>query len=116
MRPITLLLAAWALSSATAAPAAAQEEKPQEIPSFNTSGQCRTEANRVGFYRLGDHDRCLTGEAQGLRGLRSSWDQIPPGIRKDCSEIASYHGQGSYETLARCVDDKMAEVRKYMAR
>lgn len=113
---IILSLTVIGLSFGEMPVAAAQEEKPPEIPSFNTSGQCRNEANRVGFYRLGDHDRCLTGEAQGLRGLHSSWDQIPPRIRRDCSEIASYHGQGSYETLARCVDDKMSEVRKYMAR
>lgn len=116
MRSTLLLLTVFMLSFGPMPMAGAQEEKPPEIPSFNTSGQCRTEANSVGFYRLGDHDRCLQGEAQGLRGLRSAWDDIPPGIRRNCSEIASYHGQGSYETLARCVDDKMAEVRKYMAR
>lgn len=116
MRLTAIVLTASGLALNVVTSAVAQEEKPPEVPNFNTSGQCRTEANRVGFYRLGDHDRCLVGEARGLKGLQSSWDQIPPGIRRDCSEIASYHGQGSYETLANCVDDKMAEVKKYMAR
>lgn len=116
MRQMLIGLTSVLLGVFSGSLALAQEEKPPEIPSFNTSGQCRDAANRVGFYRLGDHDRCLTGESKGLRGLQTSWDDIPVGIRKDCADIASYDGQGSYETLARCVDDKMDDVRKYMAR
>jgi hypothetical protein len=99
-----------------------EEREPPElppVPHFNIDAQCRHEAvhgHNGMTYRSGVHRRCDTGERAAQRQLERAWGAVPEVIRRDCADIAAYDVHGSYRTLARCMDDKLSDIRRYRRR